>query len=237
MSIGKVRIGFVGCIAALSLVTTVMSGLPSQAVSDRPTQDNEAAEAIPSSGAASPVAPAPAMEVAQGLVGQCRETLRIERVYGGADLEAVRVTDIPAGTRITLASNPNRGWVQISSPIGGFVQAAFLLPCRSGNAPVTPPAAVPNTTGSAVCGVVTTQFPLTVRRAPNTAAAATDALLFPNDGFRILGTPQVQAQPATENGRVWVQINRFGVTGWVAETGPGGVGANFRRVSCSEAGV
>ncbi|MDX2213792.1 MAG: hypothetical protein SFY66_10955 [Oculatellaceae cyanobacterium bins.114] len=181
------------------------------------------------------------VEVAQSLVGQCRQTLRVERVYGSADLAAVRVTDIQAGTPVTLANEPNRpnfGWVQISTPIGGYIQTAFLVPCRA--VPNTVPFNNPPSNSPAVgstCGIVTAQFPLTIRRAPNTAAAATDALLFPGDGFRIVGRPQVQAQPASENGRIWVEIDRFGVTGWVAETGARGIGENFRRASCSEARV
>lgn len=226
----KSRIRLVNGITGLSLIGAI-AGLPQLVLGgDRAIQSDSL---VP-------------VQIAQSLVGQCRQTIRIERIYGAADLAAVRVTDIQANTPVTLAgeaNRPNFGWVQINTPVGGYIQTAFLVPCRS--VPNTlPPNSPPVNTApqnsppvSNACGIVITQAPLTVRRAPNTTAAPTGALLFSNEGFRIVGNPQTQAQPAAERGRVWVEIDRLGVTGWVAETGAGGVGENFRRVPCAEAGI
>lgn len=97
--------------------------------------------------AAAPTSPASAtrnvlnsQRLAQSLVGQCRQTNRRERVYEAADLASDWVGDLAVGARVTLAGNVNEptfGWIQISQPARGYIQAAFLTPCQ----PVTTQAA------------------------------------------------------------------------------------------------
>jgi hypothetical protein len=253
LRMGTLRMGSISCITVLSLVTMAI-GIPGAALNHEGSvasavQHNSTTEAIAASIPSVDMAQRDMAqrdmaqrdmaqrEIAQSLIGQCRQTIRLERVYGAADLGAVRVIDVQPNTTVTLAGEANRpsaGWVQISTPVGGYIQTAFLVACNRAVPNTLPPVTPPV---SNACGVVITESPLTIRQAPNTAAAETGALLFSNDGFRILGRSQVQTQPAAENGRVWVEIERLGVRGWVAETGAGGVGNNFRRVSCGAAGV
>jgi len=63
--------------------------------------------------------------------------------------------------------------------------------------------------------------------------------VFSGNGFRIVGGPQTQTTPATDRGRIWLRINRYGVQGWIPETGPSGSdsGTNIRRVNCSDIGI
>ncbi len=175
--------------------------------------------------------------LAQNLAGQCRQTRRIERIYSRADLAASRLRDVPTGTRLTLAgpvNQPDFGWIRISQPVNGFILTAFLVPCFSTPAP--PPApAPPSPTGPVIgCGIA--QANLVINTQPNTQAFTIGGLS-PGQGFQITGTRVTQTVPPIEQGRIWTPIERFGVRGWISETGPGGFGQNTRSVPCASIGL
>lgn len=175
--------------------------------------------------------------LAQNLAGQCRQTRRIERIYSRADLAASRLRDIPAGTRLTLAgpvNQPDFGWIRISQPVNGFILTAFLVPCFSTPAP--PPAPVPPPPTGPVIGCGIAQANLVINTQPNTQAFTIGGLS-PGQGFRITGTRVTQTVPPIERGRIWTPIERFGVRGWISETGPGGFGQNIRVVPCASIGL
>lgn len=175
--------------------------------------------------------------LAQNLAGQCRQTRRIERIYSRADLAASRLRDIPAGTRLTLAgpvNQPDFGWIRISQPVNGFILTAFLVPCFSTPAPPPVPAPPPPTGPVIGCGIA--QANLVINTQPNTQAFTIGGLS-PGQGFQITGTRVTQTVPPIEQGRIWTPIERFGVRGWVSETGPGGFGQNIRLVPCASIGL
>jgi hypothetical protein len=180
----------------------------------------------------------PPARIAQA-VGECRQTRRLERIYSAADLAAAQMLDVQPGTSVTvagLANQPSFGWMRISYPADGYIQTAFLQACGT---PMPAPSPTPNPTpqGNA-CGVVTAPD-LAVRSAPNTESGYRGTVS-QTQGFQITSAGQTQTAPAAESGRIWVQISRYSLTGWVAETGPGGSaigGTNFRRVTCSSIGL
>jgi hypothetical protein len=166
------------------------------------------------------------LQLAQSIVGQCRQTSRYERIYRDADLASPRISDIVGGTRVTLAGDNNQpafGWIRISAPFNGYILSTFLVPCNL--QPVGDGNAVNN------CGIVTVPS-LAVRTGPSTLSGYTGRTLLQEQAFRITAAPETQTEPATESGRVWVQIDRPDITGWISETGAQGAGTNFRRVPC-----
>jgi len=173
--------------------------------------------------------------LSQSSIGQCRQLHRVERIYSAGDLAADRIADLPSGTRITLASEVNQptvGWVRMSYPVTGYIQTAFLVPCGApAAAPLNPPPVSRPPSTAAICGVVIPPF-LTVRSGPATTFPALIDLNHA-DVFRLTGNTQTQTQPLNEQGRLWVNIERSGITGWVAETGPQGLGNNLQRLPCS----
>lgn len=176
--------------------------------------------------------------LAQNLAGQCRQTRRLERIYSRADLAAPRLRDIPAGNRLTLAgpvNQPDFGWIRISQPVNGFILTAFLVPCFP-TTPVPPPAPVPPPPTGPVIGCGIAQANLAINTQPNTQAFTIGGLS-PGQGFQITGTRVTQTVPPIERGRIWTPIERFGVRGWIPETGPGGFGQNIRVVPCASIGL
>lgn len=164
--------------------------------------------------------------MAQSLVGQCRQTGRLERIYDAADLAASTVGDLDAGVMITLAGEVNQpafGWIRISAPFDGYIQTPFLTGCNEGISP------------SLNCGIVT-QPELALKPSASTLSDPIGALLF-EQGFNIVGAPQMQRYPPSQAGRMWVPVDRFGLTGWVTETAPDGYSNNFRRVPCASIGL
>jgi len=164
--------------------------------------------------------------ITQSLVGQCRRTGRLERIYDAANLAANAVGDLESGVVITLAGEVNQpafGWIRISAPLDGYIQAAFLNGCDGGIAP------------SLDCGIVT-QSELALKPSASTLSDPIGTLLF-EQGFNITGAPQMQSYPPSQAGRMWVPIDRFGTTGWVTESAPDSYGNNFRRVPCGSIGL
>ncbi|MGP1383350.1 MAG: hypothetical protein ACTS2F_07285 [Thainema sp.] len=175
--------------------------------------------------------------LAQNLAGQCRQTRRLERIYSSADLAAARLRDVPTGTRLTLAgpvNQPDFGWIRISQPVTGFILTAFLVPCFSTPAPPPVPPPSPPTGPVIGCGIA--QANLAINTQPNTQAFTIGGVS-PGQGFRITGTRVTQTVPPIERGRIWTPIERFGIRGWISETGPGGFGQNIRLVPCASIGL
>ncbi|NET36825.1 MAG: hypothetical protein F6K19_33160 [Cyanothece sp. SIO1E1] len=200
----------------------------------RPTTANESSNAADGNRLVSNFVP---LQLAQGVIGQCRQTKRFERVYSQADLAAERVVDLPAGTEVTLADEVNKpafGWIKISAPSSGFILTAFLVPCGTAARPTPAPQPAPQPAVK-TCGIA--QRDLAVKTEPSTLSAGTAGAITTRQGFVITGDTKTQTEPADQQGRVWAPIDRFGLTGWVAETGPGGVGTNIRRIACEAIGI
>lgn len=187
-----------------------------------------------SASSASPATPVSLSSQVAQAIGECRQTLRTERIYSAANLASARVQDIQAETSVTVAGSANQpsfGWMRISYPADGYILTAFLQPCGT---PSPSPSSTP--VGNA-CGIVTVDD-LTIRTGPSTEADSIDSI-FNGDGFRITGGPRTQNSPPDQSGRIWLQISRNGRGGWVPETGPFGSdsGINLRRASCADLGI
>lgn len=161
------------------------------------------------------------------LVGQCRaaaQRLPIHRQPTGSS-PADRVLAIDE--RVTLADNGNNnGWIRISAPIAGFVEAAKLTTC-SGNVVVNPrpapapapaprPAPVPTTSR---CRVVTYNGPeggLAIRSRPDRMAPRTDGVKF---GDRVTLRTSPPPINLDKDGRDWVEVTAPS-RGWVSNGFP-----------------
>lgn len=71
-------------------------------------------------------------QLAQGsIVGQCRATNRSTPIFEAASTTSTTVRLLKADEQVTLASNVTDGFVKVSAPATGFVQAAVLKACGS----------------------------------------------------------------------------------------------------------
>jgi hypothetical protein len=147
-------------------------------------------------------------------VGECRAVARSTFVYqersGANRIRALQVSD-----RVTLAEDNSRdGWIAISSPISGFVQARDLKLC-SDAVPVAP--AQPNPSSANLCRQVT--YPgkegVAVRTRPNISSTQVGTLFF---GARVTLAKPPQFI-VDDSGREWVRISAP-IVGWMSNGFP-----------------
>ncbi|MBD2312117.1 SH3 domain-containing protein [Desertifilum sp. FACHB-1129] len=151
----------------------------------------------------------PELQLAQGLVGQCRAATRDIFIYSERSTTSTRLRAIPANSQVTLADQGSGGWIAISAPTAGFVQAADLRPC-TGTQPQP---------GANLCRQLTTA--LNVRANPSETARIVSTL---NSGQRVTLR---SAEERVVAGRSWVEIT--GPTaGWISS----GVGTNRNITNC-----
>lgn len=171
------------------------------------------------------------------LVGQCRAAKQRLPIYRqpatSSPSDRILATDEP----VTLADNGNgNGWIRISAPIAGFVQAANLSAC-SGSVAVnpTPPKPAPAPTPapkpapaptSSLCRVVTYNGPeggLAIRSKPDRTAARVDGVKF---GDRV--TLRTSPPPANldKDGRDWVELTAPS-RGWISNGFPSSKSMNI----------
>lgn len=140
-------------------------------------------------------------------VGTCRGTEVQLTVF--ADTSRTRtVGQVPAFSRVTLTGVVGLGLVQLQGPVVGWVDASQLKT----NCNPQPPANV--------CFQVTADE-LLVRSAPYGTYLFS---VFRGDRVFANRPPQ---RTTTADGRVWMRITSQSRTGWLAETGTGGVGSNL----------
>lgn len=143
------------------------------------------------------------------LVGQCRAAktrIAIHREPSTtSQADRILVTD----ERVTLADNGNnQGWIRISTPIAGFVQAQSLTSCSGVVANPTPnrPAPAPSATTSSLCRIVTYNGPeggLAIRSRPDRAAPRTDGVKL---GDRVTLRTSPPPLNLDKDGRDWVEV-------------------------------
>ena len=139
------------------------------------------------------------------LVGQCRSAKIAIPVFRSASTTSEAVRLLSANEQVTLADSVGaNGFIGISAPVAGYVQATNLKLCSSG--PVTPP------TKDLCRRVVQPPQGLLIRREPSTAAEP------PIGGLPYLGRVTLTTSPPTvrrgEN-RDWVEISSP-ARGWVS---------------------
>jgi len=178
------------------------------------------------------------IQLAQGLVGQCRAVNTSTFIRSQPSIGSQAVRALAPNEQVTLADNGNtQGWIAVSAPAVGFVQTSVLKAC-TGTQPTpqptpspTPqptPQPTPPPTTSSTCHV--TRTALSVRQNPSLSSASN-----PSGGvaagatIRLANPPQRQTNSA-EGNRVWVRIVSPR-TGWVSTgfgTSPtGNVGPGF----------
>lgn len=156
------------------------------------------------------------VQLAQGLVGQCRAAKQRIFIYTERSASSSTVRTIGADEEVTLADNGGAGWIAISSPATGYVQARDLKPCKGGNQPDSGSA-------SSMCRKVTVVQGLTIRQSASPSAALVGGVLAGNTVK--LANPR-QSQKDSQ-GRTWIQITAP-KAGWISSGFPeGNLGAAF----------
>lgn len=160
------------------------------------------------------------------LIRGCRRLNQAVEVFDNSTLgpTANRIGTLASGTQVTLTGVVATGRAQVFlgsdtlSPIQpvGWLNAANLGPC--GNTP--PP----------IDACFRADAALLVRSGPS-AGASVVAGYSRNDLIRASTNPPTQQ--TTADGRRWMQVRiSNGTTGWIARTGPGGVGSNVTPTNC-----
>ncbi|NEQ20959.1 MAG: SH3 domain-containing protein [Microcoleus sp. SIO2G3] len=199
--------------ALLALVFSVVAGLnaPITAVpttlAANSTQESESPSLQPGSN----------VQLAQGLVGQCRAVNTSTFIRSQPSIGSQAVRALAPNEQVTLADNGNsQGWIAVSAPAVGFVQTSLLKSC-TGTQPSPQPTPPPTT--SSTCHV--TRTALSVRQGPSLSSASNPAGGVASGATIRLANPPERQINAAENNRVWVRIVAPR-TGWVST----GVGAS-----------
>lgn len=155
------------------------------------------------------------IQLAQGLVGQCRAAKQRIFVYTQRSTSSSTVRTIAANEEVTLADDGSAGWVAISSPATGYVQARDLKPCKGGTQPSGNKPDSGSTSSS--CRKVTVVQGLTIRQSANPSSALVGGVLAGNT-VKLANPPQSQKD---SQGRTWVQITAP-KAGWISSGFPEG---------------
>jgi hypothetical protein len=201
----------------------VVGGLNAPLVAVPSATTNSIQESSPS------LQPTGNVQLAQGLVGQCRAVNTSTFIRSQPSISSQAVRALAPNERVTLADNGNsQGWIAVSTPGAGFVQTSVLKPCPGTQPQPQPqPQPTPQPTSS-TCHV--TRTALSVRQGPSLSSPSN-----PSGGvstgatIKLVNPPQTQTNSA-EGNRVWVRIVSPR-TGWVSTgfgTSPfGNVGPGF----------
>jgi hypothetical protein len=163
------------------------------------------------------------VQLAQALVGQCRAAKQRISVYPERSTTSKVITTIAPNVEVTLADNGAAGWVAISAPVTGYVQANNLKPC-AGETVSRPPAPSPSKPspsipeGARVCRkVVYPPEGLAVRKVPELDAPRI-AGVYVGDTVTLASPRQTQKD---SEGRTWVLISAP-TQGWISSGFPNG---------------
>lgn len=158
------------------------------------------------------------VQLAQGLIGQCRAVARSIFVYSERST-ANPLRALQADEQVFLAEESGRGgWIAISSPINGFVQAKDLKPCPGQE--VGSPPSPPNR-----CRRVIYERPegLTIRERPDQNSPRVGGVFF-GDSVTLDNPPQFRLD---NQGREWVRITAP-TAGWMSNGFPATGEINLR---------
>lgn len=154
------------------------------------------------------------VQLARMRVGECRAVARSTFVYQERSTTN-RIRALQTSDRVVLAEDSSRdGWIAISSPISGFVQARDLKLCS--DAPPASPSR-PSLSSANLCRQVTYRGKegVAVRGRPNSSSSQVGTLFF---GARVtLGNPPQFL--VDDTGREWVRITAP-IVGWMSNGFP-----------------
>ncbi|AFZ21731.1 SH3 domain-containing protein [Allocoleopsis franciscana] len=213
---------------AIALSTVGYLNAPSRAVSDSTTGNVTQKSESNGSGRQGNV------QLAQGLVGQCRAAKQRIFVYPERSTTSQSIRTLAPNELVTLADTGAGGWIAISAPIAGYVRASELKPCPGGTRPPTPapspspsPSPSPDTQppsqggtqgGSNVCRkVINPPEGLAVRNTPVISAPRVSGVYVGNTVK--LASPREYQKDS--QGRTWVKISQP-TTGWISSGFPNG---------------
>ncbi|HAX90379.1 MAG TPA: hypothetical protein DCY91_30105 [Cyanobacteria bacterium UBA11370] len=152
------------------------------------------------------------VELAQGLIGECRAAARAMFVYPERStsnpLRALQTDE-----KVTIAEESGRGgWIAISSPVNGFVQAQDLKLCSS-----SPPRTPPTSTPQSRCRRVSYEGTegLAIRERPSVNSPRIGGVFF-EDRVTLADPPQFRVD---DEGREWVRITAP-TAGWLSNGFP-----------------
>ena len=149
------------------------------------------------------------LQLAQGLVGECRATKRRIFVYTDRALSSKTVRTLEPNTEVTLAGNGLGGWIGISAPETGYVEAKDLKSCSdtsSNPQPTTP------SSSASLCRVVTQAQGLSIRKGANGSSARVGGV---DVGNRVTLKVNPPKWTSDDTGRAWVEITAP-TAGWVS---------------------
>ncbi|MFB8787432.1 MAG: SH3 domain-containing protein [Potamolinea sp.] len=144
-------------------------------------------------------------ELAQNLVGQCRTAKQRIFVYSQRLTSSRTLRTLDTNEQVTLADNGSSGWIGISSPVVGYVQANDLTTCTTATKPPS------SGTGAGICRVVNRD--LSIRQGPGQGSATIGGVA--KEATVKLASPQQSQTNASENNRVWVKIVAP-TSGWIS---------------------
>ena len=155
-----------------------------------------------------------------GLVGQCRAAKDRIFVYTQRSTTSQTLRTLAPNEQVTLADNGTGGWIAISAPATGYVQAANLKSCTTGTGGT---GGTGGGTQSNVCRVA--NVALAVRQGPGLTAASAGGVAA-QQTVR-LANPQQSQTNSAEGNRTWVRIVAPR-TGWISSGFPeGNLGPRF----------
>ena len=104
------------------------------------------------------------VQLAQGLIGECRAAKKRIFVYTERSASSRTIRTLAPSEEVTLAGNGSGGWIAISAPETGYVQAMDLKLCQGATQP-------DSGSTSDICRRVTVPQGLTIRQNPNLSAS------------------------------------------------------------------
>jgi hypothetical protein len=248
--------------AGLSVSLVIVSTAPGLSVLASPTtaqaESEPLAEAAPSS-VQTPTRPVAPSEPAPGpeLVGQASsssistppivsglsEQPRLINACRFSPEQSLVIYEDAARTRILrtltaptegvfLTGIVGTGLAQIRQPVLGWIGTGTIEPCTTPiPTPGPTPAPTPTPTPSTQACYEVRAAQLTVRTSTSTTATALGVY---GSGSKIYATANPPREVTGSDGRIWTEIKAPNGNGWVARTGPNGVGENAVRLADSE---
>jgi hypothetical protein len=145
------------------------------------------------------------LQLAQGLVGQCRAANRTLDIFEQPSVapDSETLLTIDPNIRVTLAGPGSEGWIAVSAPVQGYVIARHLKLCGD-TPPPPPPPSTSNTCRRA-------QIDLSVRSNPSPFSANLGTV-FNGQTLTLARPPRSEVGP---QGRTWLQI-AAPEDGWVS---------------------
>jgi Bacterial SH3 domain len=159
---------------------------------------------------------------ANTLIGQCRAAKRSIFIYSQPNTTSKSVRTLAAGEEVILADNGSAGFIAISSPTPGFVEAKDLTSCGG---KISTPTPTPSGNG---CRKVADKdkVGLVVRSQPNRTGSVVGGVGYGTTVTLKTDPPQYSKD---SNGRSWVEITAP-LSGWVSNGFPEAKTTNL--VSC-----